>query len=333
MDVEADAGHRQQGRHQAEVRGAEPQPARRSAPACRSSTASSASCRSRPSNFLGRGETRRRLAAEGLAGAAVPGLVQRAVSVRPADHGRRRRLHAPVHLPVAVHAGDDRQQLGLRLAARRLHAAVHGLQLRAGQRLRHQPGVSEPAALVAARFCATRCCSTRAAGAWSARSRRAWSSTPSTSRSSRPTGKRLHGSASTSPASAATRNYYQTRARRHLVQPVHAAACRSACAPKRSTSGRTAARPTLPIFEKIFLGGEYSIRGFDIRTHRPARSDHRRRDRRQQDAAVQRRVLHQRRGPVRLLAFYDAGQVRDIGQTLRVVGGRHASWCRRRRRS
>ena len=44
----------------------------------------------------------------------------------------------------------------------------------------------------------------------------------------------------------------------------------------------------LPIFEKLFLGGEYSMRGFDLRTVGPARSGDRARDRRQQEPAVQR---------------------------------------------
>jgi outer membrane protein insertion porin family len=70
----------------------------------------------------------------------------------------------------------------------------------------------------------------------------------------------------------------------------------------------------LPIFEKLFLGGEYSIRGFDIRTIGP------------QDP-VTRLVLGGNKsllfnieqniaiaGPVRLILFYDAGQVRDLGQ-------------------
>ena len=90
----------------------------------------------------------------------------------------------------------------------------------------------------------------------------------------------------------------------------------------------------LPIFEKLFLGGEYSIRGFDIRTIGP-------RD------PVNGLVLGGNKsllfnveeqitiaGPVRLIAFYDAGQVQP-GPTLvgppafvadrRVVGDdRHA---------
>jgi outer membrane protein insertion porin family len=70
----------------------------------------------------------------------------------------------------------------------------------------------------------------------------------------------------------------------------------------------------LPIFEKLFLGGEYTIRGYDIRMIGP--SD-----------PVTGLVLGGNKlllfnveqsfhigGPVRLILFYDAGQVRDFGQ-------------------
>src|SRR5207247_4180838 len=71
----------------------------------------------------------------------------------------------------------------------------------------------------------------------------------------------------------------------------------------------------LPIFEKLFLGGEYSIRGFDIRTIGP------------QDPTtglvlggnksllfnVEEQITIA--GPVRLIVFYDAGQVQP-GPTL-----------------
>ncbi|OLD47274.1 MAG: hypothetical protein AUI48_04430 [Chloroflexi bacterium 13_1_40CM_2_68_14] len=70
----------------------------------------------------------------------------------------------------------------------------------------------------------------------------------------------------------------------------------------------------LPIFEKLFLGGEYNIRGFDIRTIGP------------QDPQTG-LVLGGNKlllfnveeqftiaGPVRVIAFFDAGQIRDIGQ-------------------
>ena len=70
---------------------------------------------------------------------------------------------------------------------------------------------------------------------------------------------------------------------------------------------------TLPIFEKIFLGGEYNIRGYDIRTVSP-------RDPGTgaviggNKALVLNAEYYFDIGQVRLLAFYDAGQVRDIGQ-------------------
>src|SRR5204863_2453107 len=71
--------------------------------------------------------------------------------------------------------------------------------------------------------------------------------------------------------------------------------------------------PALPIFEKLFLGGEYSIRGFDIRSVGP------------RDLAtglviggnksilLNAEYLISIAGPVRLVLFADAGQVRDYG--------------------
>ncbi|HEY7293101.1 MAG TPA: BamA/TamA family outer membrane protein [Vicinamibacterales bacterium] len=71
----------------------------------------------------------------------------------------------------------------------------------------------------------------------------------------------------------------------------------------------------LPIFEKLFLGGEYSVRGFDIRTIGPS------------DPVTPYLIVGGDKsllfnfeeqftiaGPVRLIAFYDAGQVQP-GQT------------------
>ena len=89
-----------------------------------------------------------------------------------------------------------------------------------------------------------------------------------------------------------------------------------------STSTRSAARSQLPIFEKLFLGGEYSVRGFDIRTIGPT-------------DPLTGLVLGGNKsllfnveqnitiaGPVRLILFFDAGQVRDVGRALRLDGGR-----------
>jgi outer membrane protein insertion porin family len=71
---------------------------------------------------------------------------------------------------------------------------------------------------------------------------------------------------------------------------------------------------TLPIFEKFFLGGEYSVRGYDIRSVGP-------RDPQTQVVTGGNKTLLFNAeyylnvgGPVRLVAFYDAGQVRDLGQ-------------------
>ncbi len=70
----------------------------------------------------------------------------------------------------------------------------------------------------------------------------------------------------------------------------------------------------LPIFEKLILGGEYSIRGFDIRSVGP-------RDLSSgivlggnKSLLFNAEYLIQVAGPVRLVLFYDAGQVRDIGE-------------------
>jgi outer membrane protein insertion porin family len=72
----------------------------------------------------------------------------------------------------------------------------------------------------------------------------------------------------------------------------------------------------LPIFEKLYLGGEYSMRGFDLRTVGP------------RDAATglvlggNKSILFNAEyliniaGPVRLVLFYDAGQVRDRGENF-----------------
>jgi outer membrane protein insertion porin family len=70
----------------------------------------------------------------------------------------------------------------------------------------------------------------------------------------------------------------------------------------------------LPIFEKLYLGGEYSIRGFDIRSIGP-------RDPvtgvvigGNKTVLFNAEYLIQIAGPVRLVLFYDAGQVRDVGE-------------------
>jgi len=72
----------------------------------------------------------------------------------------------------------------------------------------------------------------------------------------------------------------------------------------------------LPIFQKIFLGGEYSIRGFDIRSVSP-------RDELSgvpvggnKSLLFNAEYLIHIAGPVRLVLFADAGQVRDTGENF-----------------
>ena len=73
----------------------------------------------------------------------------------------------------------------------------------------------------------------------------------------------------------------------------------------------------LPIFERLVQGGEYSIRGYDIRTIGP-------RDQitglvigGNKSLLFNGEYVYQIAGPVRVLAFFDAGQVRDNGEGFR----------------
>jgi outer membrane protein insertion porin family len=68
---------------------------------------------------------------------------------------------------------------------------------------------------------------------------------------------------------------------------------------------------TLPIFEKLFLGGEYSIRGFDIRSVGPSDPESGLVLGGNKSLLFNAEYLITIAGPVRLVLFYDAGQVRD----------------------
>jgi outer membrane protein insertion porin family len=71
---------------------------------------------------------------------------------------------------------------------------------------------------------------------------------------------------------------------------------------------------TLPIFEKIFLGGEYNVRGFDIRSIGPRDPLTRLVTGGNKSLVFNGEYYINIAGPVRMLFFYDAGQVRDLGQ-------------------
>jgi outer membrane protein insertion porin family len=71
---------------------------------------------------------------------------------------------------------------------------------------------------------------------------------------------------------------------------------------------------TLPIFEKIFLGGEYTMRGFDIRSVSPRDPQSGLLIGGNKSLIFNAEYYVDIMGQVRVLAFYDAGEVRDIGE-------------------
>jgi outer membrane protein insertion porin family len=70
----------------------------------------------------------------------------------------------------------------------------------------------------------------------------------------------------------------------------------------------------LPIFEKLIMGGEYSVRGYDIRSIGPRDINSGIVLGGNKSMLFNAEYLVQIAGPVRLVLFYDAGQVRDLGQ-------------------
>ena len=93
--------------------------------------------------------------------------------------------------------------------------------------------------------------------------------------------------------------------------PLNARGRRSASARQGEYIAPFANTVELPIFEKLFLGGEYSVRGFDLRTVGP-------RDPvtvlvlgGNKSLLFNAEYLINIAGPVRLVLFDDAGQVRD----------------------
>jgi outer membrane protein insertion porin family len=70
----------------------------------------------------------------------------------------------------------------------------------------------------------------------------------------------------------------------------------------------------LPIFERLVLGGGYSVRGYDLRTIGPQDPNSRIVIGGNKSLLFNAEYLISVGGPVRLILFYDAGQVKDTGQ-------------------
>jgi outer membrane protein insertion porin family len=72
----------------------------------------------------------------------------------------------------------------------------------------------------------------------------------------------------------------------------------------------------LPIFERLFLGGEYSIRGFDLRSVGPTVEGSQVVLGGNKSLLFNAEYLISIASQVRIVLFYDAGQVRDVGQSF-----------------
>jgi outer membrane protein insertion porin family len=73
---------------------------------------------------------------------------------------------------------------------------------------------------------------------------------------------------------------------------------------------------TLPVFERLTLGGEYSIRGYDVRSVGPTVPNSPVVLGGNKSVLFNAEYLITIAGPVRLVLFYDAGQVRDSGDSF-----------------
>jgi outer membrane protein assembly factor BamA len=71
---------------------------------------------------------------------------------------------------------------------------------------------------------------------------------------------------------------------------------------------------SLPVFERLFLGGEYSVRGFDIRSIGPTVPNSLVVLGGNKSLLFNAEYSFRIAEPVRVLVFYDAGQVRDFGE-------------------
>jgi outer membrane protein insertion porin family len=76
----------------------------------------------------------------------------------------------------------------------------------------------------------------------------------------------------------------------------------------------------LPIFERLVLGGGYSVRGYDLRSIGPQDPNSRIVIGGNKSLLFNAEYLIAVGGPVRLILFYDAGQVQDTGDPFRMKG-------------
>jgi outer membrane protein insertion porin family len=119
-------------------------------------------------------------------------------------------------------------------------------------------------------------------------------------------------------------NYYKPSAEAVIYKPIG----QTGNAPPRTTLGFraqaqylspfTGSYQLLPIYERLVLGGEYSVRGFDIRTIGPKATNSLLVIGGNKSLLFNAEYQITIAGPVRLIMFADAGQVQDFGTPFRL---------------
>ena len=264
-----------------------------------------------------------------LARAELHARLHRAVPVRPEHDGRRPAVQAGNSLPQPVHADDDRRHVTFgvplgnftRFFTNYSYQRVRVSDFNGLHRSDRAAPQSVPAGLAAHR-------PGRRAGHQQDHAE------PRPQHGRQPdfpdVGQRFTRR-SISRASAATSTSTSRRSRASSSgSRTHG--CRSAPTPTSQYIHQFEGSHSLPIFEKLFLGGEYSVRGFDIRSIGPSDpvtglvlgGDKSLLFNIEQSFAIA--------GPVRAILFYDAGQVRARGQSFGWLGAGPAAPAAARRR-
>jgi outer membrane protein insertion porin family len=104
-----------------------------------------------------------------------------------------------------------------------------------------------------------------------------------------------------------SRTSFGFRAQAEYIAPLGDSAC-VVVAPATNCS------PSLPIFERLFLGGEYSVRGYDIRSIGPTVPGSPIVLGGNKSLLFNGEYMFSIASQVRIVAFYDAGQVRNFGE-------------------
>ena len=271
----------------------------------------------------------------------LSGRVYRAVPLRPEHHRWLRHLQTLASVRRLLHAGVHRRQRHLRFPARRLQPDVRQLLVRTGEDERPQRGahrrvvhgrrawlfdhlLTERSVPVvrppSSRCCAEihlstiHCSSARVAVGQSARWCRVSCTTPWTIRSSRTpaSGTRRQSTWRCSAATRISSNPAWKGSGSFAIRREPP----SASGRSFSTSRRPEAPSALPIFERLFEGGEYSVRGYDIRSIGPTVPGSLVVLGGNKSLLFNAEYMISIASQVRLIFFYDAGQVRDVGDSF-----------------